>query len=63
LKPIQNHGTNEEGRLAFMKLGQLLSKIMLRRTKLERVEDLGLPPRTVETRRDFFSEEVRLNLR
>lgn len=30
---------------------------MLRRTKLERADDLGLPPRTIVVRRDFFSKE------
>ena len=30
---------------------------MLRRTKIERADDLGLPPRVVEIRRDFFNEE------
>ena len=27
------------------------------RTKVERADDLGLPPRTVIVRRDFFSDE------
>jgi hypothetical protein len=27
------------------------------RTKLERADDLGLPPRTIVVRRDFFSKE------
>lgn len=39
------------------KLGKLLDKIMLRRTKLQCADDLGLPPRTVVVRRDIFSEE------
>jgi len=30
---------------------------MLRRTKIERADDLGLPPRTVVVRRDLFNEE------
>lgn len=42
---------------AFKKLRILLDRMMLRRTKLERADDLGLPPRTVIVRRDFFSEE------
>lgn len=29
--------------------------MMLRRTKLERADDLGLPPRTIVVRRDYFS--------
>lgn len=28
---------------------------MLRRTKLERADDLGLPPRTIVVRNDYFS--------
>lgn len=35
----------------------LLKKIMLRRTKTERADDLGLPPRIVEIRRDYFNPE------
>ncbi|KAL1934289.1 hypothetical protein VTP01DRAFT_6471 [Rhizomucor pusillus] len=57
LKPIQNHGYVGEGRVAMEKLGKLLDKIMLRRTKLQCADDLGLPPRTVVVRRDIFSEE------
>lgn len=30
---------------------------MLRRTKVERADDLGLPPRTIIVRRDYFSPE------
>jgi DNA repair protein RAD16 len=29
--------------------------MMLRRTKLERADDLSLPPRTLVVRRDYFS--------
>lgn len=57
LKPIQNHGHIGEGRVAFKKLGKLLDKMMLRRTKLQCADDLGLPPRTVVVRRDIFNEE------
>lgn len=35
----------------------LLKRLMLRRTKLERADDLGLPPRVVEIRRDYFNPE------
>ena len=45
------------GQEAFRKLKILLDRMMLRRTKIERADDLGLPPRTVIVRRDFFSEE------
>lgn len=30
-----------------------------RRTKIERADDLGLPPRTITVRRGFFSPEER----
>lgn len=58
LKPIQYGGaTTGEGKLAFEKLGLLLQRLMLRRTKVERADDLGLPPRIVNVRRDYFTEE------
>ncbi|KWU47464.1 hypothetical protein RHOSPDRAFT_13888 [Rhodotorula sp. JG-1b] len=58
LKPIQYGGaTSGEGSRAFAKLSLLLSHLMLRRTKVERADDLGLPPRIVTVRRDFFTEE------
>ncbi|EJD00844.1 uncharacterized protein FOMMEDRAFT_90593 [Fomitiporia mediterranea MF3/22] len=57
LTPIQKHGMAFTGRAAFKKLRILLDRMMLRRTKLERADDLGLPPRTVIVRRDYFSEE------
>eukprot|EP00127_Corallochytrium_limacisporum_P005233 Clim_evm50s201 gene=Clim_evmTU50s201 len=57
LKPIQNFGGQGEGRVAFNKLGKMLRAFMLRRTKLERASDLGLPPRTVVTRKDYFNDE------
>lgn len=58
LRPIQRDGTEEgEGEEAFARLRLLLDCIMLRRTKLERADDMGLPPRTIEVRRDLFSPE------
>jgi SNF2 family DNA or RNA helicase len=45
------------GEVAFKKLRILLDRVMLRRTKLECADDLGLPPRTVIVRRDYFSPE------
>ncbi|KAF8341641.1 SNF2 family N-terminal domain-containing protein [Cantharellus anzutake] len=57
LTPIQKHGMRDEGKTAFRKLRILLDRMMLRRTKVERADDLGLPPRTVIVRRDFFSME------
>lgn len=68
LSPIQKYGITKEGpgALAFKKLKVnfdldfadfqiLLDRMMLRRTKLERADDLGLPPRTIVVRKDFFS--------
>lgn len=57
LKPIQLHGHEGPGKEAMQRLHLLLSHIMLRRTKVERADDLGLPPRIVKIRRDFFNEE------
>ncbi|BGP15209.1 hypothetical protein JCM10213_000839 [Rhodosporidiobolus nylandii] len=58
LRPIQYGGaTTGEGQIAFDKLGELLKRLMLRRTKVERADDLGLPPRIVNVRRDYFTEE------
>ncbi|PWN50217.1 hypothetical protein IE53DRAFT_316204 [Violaceomyces palustris] len=58
LKPIQVNGAEfGEGKDAFGRLRLLLERMMLRRTKLERSDDMGLPPRTVEVRRDLFNEE------
>ncbi|KAI0092493.1 SNF2 family N-terminal domain-containing protein [Irpex rosettiformis] len=57
LTPIQKHGMMGPGEFAFKKLHVLLDRMMLRRTKIERADDLGLPPRTVIIRKDFFSPE------
>ncbi|KAJ2742748.1 DNA repair protein rad16 [Coemansia sp. BCRC 34301] len=58
LKPIQQHAvTSIESKVGFKKLGRLLDNIMLRRTKIERSQDMGLPPRIVVTRRDKFSPD------
>jgi DNA repair protein RAD16 len=57
LKPIQNNGNEGEGAVAFQNIHKLMKHIMLRRTKKEREEDLGLPPKVVRIRRDNFSEE------
>ncbi|KAJ3303636.1 hypothetical protein HDV03_003610 [Kappamyces sp. JEL0829] len=56
LKPIQKYGASGDGLAAFSKLNSVLSRIMLRRTKTERNDELGLPPRIVECRRDTFNE-------
>ncbi|EIN10186.1 hypothetical protein PUNSTDRAFT_64262 [Punctularia strigosozonata HHB-11173 SS5] len=57
LTPIQKHGMVGPGQTAFKKLRILLDRMMLRRTKVERADDLGLPPRTVIVRKDYFSPE------
>ncbi|KAH7924828.1 hypothetical protein BV22DRAFT_1012466 [Leucogyrophana mollusca] len=57
LTPIQKHGIAGPGKWAFKKLRILLDRMMLRRTKIQRADDLGLPPRTVVVRRDYFSPE------
>ncbi|KAI8319070.1 hypothetical protein GQ54DRAFT_265935 [Martensiomyces pterosporus] len=58
LRPIQNNPVASlESKMGFKKLGKLLDNIMLRRTKVERAEDMGLPPRIVVTRRDKFNPE------
>lgn len=57
LKPIQRFGAEGEGLTAFKKLYTLLKRIMLRRTKVERADELGLPSRVVTIRRDLFNEE------
>lgn len=57
LKNIQKFGIAGEGLSSFHNIQSLLKNIMLRRTKVERADDLGLPPRVEEIRRDFFNEE------
>ncbi|EGO01461.1 hypothetical protein SERLA73DRAFT_176736 [Serpula lacrymans var. lacrymans S7.3] len=57
LTPIQKNGMIGPGKWAFKKLKILLDRMMLRRTKIQKADDLGLPPRTVIVRRDFFSPE------
>jgi DNA repair protein RAD16 len=56
LKPIQRFGAEGEGLTAFKKMYALLKRLMLRRTKVERADDLGLPSRVVTVRRDLFNE-------
>lgn len=59
LKNIQKFGIQLEGAQSFEYIKLLLGNIMLRRTKLERADDLGLPPRIVEIKRCYFNEEER----
>ncbi|CAR27425.1 ZYRO0C16544p [Zygosaccharomyces rouxii] len=57
LKNIQQFGAEGPGLEAFKRIQLLLKSIMLRRTKVERADDLGLPPRIVTVRKDYFNEE------
>lgn len=58
LKNIQKYGVETEmGQTSFDNIRILLRNVMLRRTKVERADDLGLPPRIVEIRKDVFNEE------
>ncbi|KAG7808557.1 hypothetical protein KL921_003639 [Ogataea angusta] len=57
LKNIQKYGLQQEGEESFERIQLLLRQIMLRRTKVERADDLGLPPKIVEIRRDYFNPE------
>ncbi|KAG0243110.1 DNA repair protein rad16 [Actinomortierella wolfii] len=57
LKPIQQYGTGGVGAIAFTKLRKLLERMMLRRTKVERADDLGLPPRKCIVAKYLFNEE------
>lgn len=51
MNPIQRYGYVGEGRKAMLTLkNQLMDKIMLRRTKVERAADLQLPPLEVRNR-------------
>jgi len=57
LKPIQRFGANGDGLTAYRRLNVLLDMMMLRRTKLEKADELGLPPKIVEIRSDYFNEQ------
>lgn len=57
LKPIQKYANTGAGLKAYGYLRALLDQIMLRRTKEQKADDLGLPPRVVEIRKDRFNEE------
>ncbi|KAK9247909.1 SNF2 family N-terminal domain-containing protein [Lipomyces tetrasporus] len=57
LKPIQSAPSQAERDQAMVKLHSILKHVLLRRTKVERADDLGLPPRIVDIRRDRFNEE------
>ena len=53
--PIQRHGFHGKGAKAMVILKHVLSKICLRRTKVQEASSLALPPRVVVLRRDAFS--------
>jgi DNA repair protein RAD16 len=55
LKPIQNYGYEGTGLTSFKRLGLILDRVMLRRTKIDKTEEMGLPPRVIKVRRDFFN--------
>ncbi|KAG6913935.1 hypothetical protein DXG01_003428 [Tephrocybe rancida] len=57
LTPIQKIGMVGPGKPVFKKLRILLDRMMLQRTKLQKADDLGLLPRTVYERKDYFSPE------
>ncbi|CCE61429.1 hypothetical protein TPHA_0A03530 [Tetrapisispora phaffii CBS 4417] len=57
LKNIQKFGVEGPGLESFNNIQILLKNIMLRRTKVERADDLGLPPRIITIRSDYFNEE------
>jgi DNA repair protein RAD16 len=58
LNPIQRSGYVDEGRRAMLELkDQVLDKILLRRTKTSRADDIQLPPRIVRVRADNLDEK------
>lgn len=60
MNPITRYGYVGDGRLAMITLSkEVLSKVMLRRTKAERVEELAIPPCKVEVRKIQLSLEER----
>ncbi|CDH60596.1 probable rad16-nucleotide excision repairprotein [Lichtheimia corymbifera JMRC:FSU:9682] len=57
LEPLGINGFVGKGRIAMEKLGKVMGNMMLRRTRAQCADDLGLPPREVVVRRDSFSTE------
>ena len=49
-----------DGYIAYAKLNRILDDVMLRRTKIERQKDLGLPPRFIRRRSCYFNEEEKV---
>mmetsp|Transcript_31228 Transcript_31228/g.50098 ORF Transcript_31228/g.50098 Transcript_31228/m.50098 type:complete len:1402 (+) Transcript_31228:1890-6095(+) len=60
INPIKRHGYAGAGKTAMATLrDDVLGKLMLRRTKQERQEDVKLPPCSIEIRELSFSEQER----
>lgn len=59
LNPITRYGYIGDGRLGMIQLHDIFSRIMLRRTKRERADDLHLPSLTVEKVYINLTEEER----
>jgi DNA repair protein RAD16 len=58
LNPISKHGLNNPaGQESMRILRCILQRIMLRRTKTEKADDLCLPPRIIRIRNDQLDEE------
>eukprot|EP00920_Eleutheroschizon_duboscqi_P003932 GHVT01009157.1.p1 GENE.GHVT01009157.1~~GHVT01009157.1.p1 ORF type:complete len:1249 (+),score=211.70 GHVT01009157.1:1649-5395(+) len=56
IRPIQDYGYQGEGRIALKSLKEeVLDQVLLRRTKLERAEDVKLPPLHVRIRKDALN--------
>lgn len=57
VNPIKGYGYVAEGRLAMQQLDEdLLRRVLLRRTKQERADDISLPPKLVRVSRVAFDE-------
>lgn len=57
LNPIKRAGYVSEGKRAMMKLkDQILDSILLRRTKVDRADDIMLPARFVSVRQEYMDE-------
>jgi len=57
LNPIKKFGYVGEGRKAMVTLkGEVFDKVLLRRTKQGRAEDMALPPKLIKLRKDLLDE-------
>lgn len=57
LNPIQKHGNNGPGKVAFEKLRLLTDRFMLRRIKRDHSSSMELPVKEIHVDRHFFGEE------